>query len=100
MADPHATVPTRQEIRAQAASILKRHPGSIDDDVNLLEMGIDSLALMTLASKWRYQGVEVTLREMLEDPTIRGWSQLMARHRADTESRTGDVGQLPRRDVQ
>ncbi|HEX4247924.1 MAG TPA: condensation domain-containing protein, partial [Pseudonocardia sp.] len=50
-------------------------PGEAD---NLIEWGLDSIALMSVASKWRREGTEVSFGELAAEPTLRQWRELLA----------------------
>ncbi|MCA0353547.1 MAG: isochorismatase family protein [Chloroflexi bacterium] len=48
---------------------------SIGADDNLLDWGLDSVRLMTLAERWRAAGCEVGFAELAETPTLAEWWQ-------------------------
>ncbi|WP_445181919.1 amino acid adenylation domain-containing protein [Pseudonocardia sp. Cha107L01] len=50
-------------------------PGEHD---NLLEWGLDSIALMGVASRWRREGTEVSFGELAAEPTLAQWRELLA----------------------
>jgi len=50
-------------------------PGDTD---NLIEWGLDSIALMSVASRWRREGTEVSFGELAAEPTLRQWRELLA----------------------
>ncbi|HEH9416577.1 TPA: isochorismatase family protein [Aeromonas sobria] len=72
---------TRESLRAQ---VLARLPAEMQqeqptEDDNLLDYGLDSLAVMGLVEEWRQQGVVVELAELARNPTLAHWWELLAR---------------------
>ncbi|GAA4909223.1 hypothetical protein GCM10023237_31340 [Streptomyces coeruleoprunus] len=51
--------------------------GTVDDDANLIGLGMDSIRMMRLAGGWRRAGAAVTFRELAEDPTVTRWHALL-----------------------
>lgn len=49
------------------------------EDDNLLDYGLDSLAVMGLVEEWRQQGVVVELAELARTPTLAHWWALLSR---------------------
>ncbi|WP_077088715.1 non-ribosomal peptide synthetase [Mycobacterium rhizamassiliense] len=67
-----------EDIRAEVAELLgvgvdAVHPGS-----NLIGQGLDSIRMMSLAGKWRKQGIDVDFAALSASPTIEAWSELVA----------------------
>lgn len=67
-----------EDIRAEVADLLgvgvdAVHPGS-----NLIGQGLDSIRMMTLAGRWRRQGIAVDFAMLAETPTIDAWAELVA----------------------
>lgn len=48
------------------------------DDDNLLDLGLDSIRLMSLIEKWRRYGAEVGFAELAERPTLADWWRLLS----------------------
>jgi len=72
---------TRESLRAQ---VLARLPAEMQqeqptEDDNLLDYGLDSLAVMGLVEEWRQQGVVVELAELARTPTLAHWWALLSR---------------------
>lgn len=68
---------TTDGLRAAVAELLGVEPGAVGDDDNLLELGVDSIKLMALASRWQRYGVEVPFADLAEQPTVAAWSKLL-----------------------
>ncbi|SFR83687.1 non-ribosomal peptide synthetase [Anaeromicropila populeti] len=47
------------------------------DNQNLLELGLNSLQIMRLVSKWRKAGAKVTFAQLIEMPTLENWCRLI-----------------------
>ncbi|MFQ2050169.1 isochorismatase family protein [Aeromonas veronii] len=72
---------TRESLRAQ---VLARLPAEMQqeqptEDDNLLDYGLDSLAVMGLVEEWRQQGLVVDLAELARTPTLAHWWDLLSR---------------------
>ncbi|MBL0613012.1 isochorismatase family protein [Aeromonas veronii] len=72
---------TRESLRAQ---VLARLPAEMQqeqptEDDNLLDYGLDSLAVMGLVEEWRQQELVVELAELARTPTLAHWWELLSR---------------------
>ncbi|MFW0783141.1 amino acid adenylation domain-containing protein [Gordonia sp. CPCC 206044] len=67
-----------QEIRARIAEILGVGHDEIDDDVNLIEMGLDSIRMMTIAGEWQQRGHQLNFADLAAAPTIDAWVAMLA----------------------
>lgn len=65
-------------IRASVAELLTIDVDRVGPEDNLLMLGVDSIKLMGLASRWQRHGVEVPFVELAENPTAAHWSKLLA----------------------
>lgn len=65
------------EIREAVAAITGLDPGAIPDDANLLHLGIDSLGMMRLVNRWRREGLRVSFRELIANPTVAAWERYL-----------------------
>ncbi len=85
--------PTIEQMRAAVAEILGSPPAAIPDDANLFQLGLDSLGVMRLVTLWRREGVRVSSRDLVADPTLRAWQAHLdlLRRAAQDESRAGNV---------
>ncbi|MFF0203802.1 phosphopantetheine-binding protein [Streptomyces sp. NPDC005017] len=67
------TPPTEHELRAILAPVLGIEPRAIDPDTSLVVLGISSLEVMRLVSRWRKQGVRADFEALIGEPTLKGW---------------------------
>ncbi|SED45647.1 Aryl carrier domain-containing protein [Gordonia malaquae] len=65
---------TRERIVDDLAEMLGVGPDELGDDVNVLDMGLDSVRLMSLVERWRADGsVDVDLVTLAEVPEVGAW---------------------------
>ncbi|MCQ9617590.1 phosphopantetheine-binding protein [Paenalcaligenes niemegkensis] len=65
-------------MRADIAAMLHEDPADIHDDDNLMDLGLDSMRAMTLASRWREAGAKIEFSEMAENATLQHWWALVS----------------------
>ncbi|OBF62730.1 non-ribosomal peptide synthetase [Mycobacterium sp. 852002-50816_SCH5313054-b] len=66
-----------EDIRAEVAALLGVRADAIDPGSNLIGQGLDSIRMMTLAGRWRRDGVAVDFAALAAAPTIEAWSELV-----------------------
>jgi mycobactin phenyloxazoline synthetase len=66
-----------EDIRAEVAELLGVRADAIHPAGNLIGQGLDSIRMMTLAGRWRRQGIAVDFAALAAAPTIEAWSQLV-----------------------
>jgi len=65
---------TLERMRADVAELLGMSPAEVADDENLVDLGIDSLQIMTLADRWsRAGGVRIDFPDLAEHPAVGAW---------------------------
>ncbi len=65
-----------ERLRAEVAGQLELPAAELDPDDDLLAVGLDSLAVMRLASRWSADGADVSFADLVEGRSLRDW-QLM-----------------------
>jgi aryl carrier-like protein len=60
----------------------------IDDDANLIHLGLGSLEIMRLVGRWRRMGIPADFGALAAEPTINGWARYFA---AIHQQQTGEV---------
>nr|WP_183107275.1 phosphopantetheine-binding protein [Streptomyces sp. 1114.5] len=68
---------TVERIRAEVADLLGEDPADIPLDENLVDWGLDSIRLMSLAERWRAEGAEVAFVQLAQRPAIEAWAELL-----------------------
>lgn len=76
---------TPERMRADIADILLEAPEEIDDNDNLMDLGLDSLRAMTLVTQWSEaaNGLEFGAFAAAE-PTLAAWWAVVSEHLALT----------------
>ncbi|GAA1085885.1 phosphopantetheine-binding protein [Nocardiopsis composta] len=68
---------TPERIRADVERILGEQPGTVPGGENLLDLGMDSIRLMSLVESWRTAGAQTDFIELAEEPSIDAWTRLL-----------------------
>ncbi|WP_406814972.1 amino acid adenylation domain-containing protein [Mycobacterium sp. M23085] len=66
-----------EDIRAEVAEMLGVDVDAVQPDSNLVGQGLDSIRIMTLAGRWRRQGIAVDFATLAETPTVEAWARLV-----------------------
>ncbi|WP_245314949.1 phosphopantetheine-binding protein [Labrys sp. WJW] len=76
-------MPSLERIRQEVAGVLDLAPEEVPDELNLIEIGLHSLAIMTLLGPIsRLAGVRLDYADLAAVPTVRAWSALVEHKRA------------------
>ncbi|MBU2711119.1 isochorismatase family protein [Zooshikella harenae] len=75
-------VKTMDNWQQQVAKWLDVELDELAPDDNLIELGLDSIRVMSLLEQWQQQGVKTTLLDLAENPTLSGWEQLVTASQA------------------
>ncbi|MFV0283272.1 MAG: phosphopantetheine-binding protein [Castellaniella sp.] len=67
-----------ESMRADIARILHESPADIQDDDNLMDLGLDSMRLMKLASQWREAGASLEFADLAAHATLAHWWTIVA----------------------
>lgn len=70
---------TIDRVRAEIAELAGVSTAEVTDDVNLMDLGLDSLRAMSLAERWMKAGIPVEFSELAEEPTLRHWWSVLSR---------------------
>jgi mycobactin phenyloxazoline synthetase len=66
-----------EDIRAEVADLLGVGVDAVHPGNNLIGQGLDSIRMMTLAGRWRRQGIAVDFAMLAATPTIDAWADLV-----------------------
>lgn len=69
---------SRDTVRQEVAELLGVSPDDVDPDADLIASGLDSIRMMSLAGRWRKQGIDINFAALAEAPTVAAWSALVA----------------------
>ncbi|WP_407649472.1 phosphopantetheine-binding protein [Goodfellowiella coeruleoviolacea] len=70
---------SRAELQKTIAEELGVASSEIGCDVNLAEIGLDSVTAIKLVSRWQRDGLGVPFEEFSREPTLAGWWELLVR---------------------
>lgn len=71
---PTVDIPaTEQELRQIVADQLGLDVDELGDQDDLIELGMDSVTLMMMVGRWQRRGLDSTVMEFAEVPTISAW---------------------------
>lgn len=73
------------DIRAEVAELLGVSADAVHPCGNLISQGLDSIRMMTLAGRWRRQGIAVDFATLAAAPTIEAWAGLVEGDGASAE---------------
>ncbi|ORV60807.1 non-ribosomal peptide synthetase [Mycobacterium europaeum] len=66
-----------EDIRAEVAELLGVRADDLHPGANLIGQGLDSIRMMTLAGRWRRQGIAVDFATLAATPTIEAWAAVV-----------------------
>ncbi|NLU84586.1 phosphopantetheine-binding protein [Rhodococcus sp. HNM0569] len=75
---PDQAVPDLEQIHSDVAEVLGLPVAELDADANLLDEGLDSVRVMSLIERWRAAGADVDLVDLVAEPTVTRWSEVVA----------------------
>ena len=73
---------TLEQMRADIADVLEEDPALIAAGENLVDLGLDSIRIMTLAERWSQPGARVEFGELAEYPELGRWWETVQRRRS------------------
>lgn len=69
---------TVDELRAEVAEVLGCPVDEVPADADLLDLGLDSVRIMSLVERWRRAGATgLEFADLAEDPRIERWVELV-----------------------
>lgn len=81
-----------EDIRAEVAELLGVGVDAVQPASNLIGQGLDSIRIMTLAGRWRRQGIDIDFATLAENPTVESWARLVSAGRQDADRQTVPAG--------
>lgn len=64
-----------ESLRLAVAQQLHIDAGEIQDDDNLMLLGLDSVRLMALVAGWKEAGSDIEFQDVAEQPTLEAWAE-------------------------
>ncbi|MGV6872501.1 phosphopantetheine-binding protein [Pseudochelatococcus sp. B33] len=77
-----ASALTLDTMRADIARIIGEDPAEIGDEDSLIDLGLDSIRVMTLIQRWGERGAKLDFAQLAEKPTLAHWWAVASRHQA------------------
>ncbi|MFF0817414.1 phosphopantetheine-binding protein [Rhodococcus sp. NPDC003318] len=68
---------TRDRMVADLAGMLDLPAAELTEDTNLLDLGLDSVRLMSLVERWRAEGAVVDFVDLASDPQLGAWFEVV-----------------------
>ncbi|WP_263078083.1 isochorismatase family protein [Endozoicomonas sp. Mp262] len=59
------------------AEILYMTADDLDQDISLMDQGLDSIRVMTLIEQWRFEGIDIDFSELVELTTLTEWLEVL-----------------------
>ncbi|MBF6427709.1 amino acid adenylation domain-containing protein [Nocardia cyriacigeorgica] len=89
MQQKFGVLPTRSNSGSEEADVLRHAVTELTglpveelaDDANLLDLGLDSVTVMRISGRLRRAGTRVEFRDLVREPTLRAWSELVRARR-------------------
>ena len=69
---------TYERIRSDVAELLAAPVSVIRAEDNLIDMGLDSIRIMTLVERWRSAGVDVNFMDLTPSPCLTAWWDVLS----------------------
>jgi bifunctional isochorismate lyase/aryl carrier protein len=73
---------TLDQMRADIAEVLEESPDAIAPGENLVDLGLDSIRIMTLAERWSRPGARVEFVDLIEITELHHWFDVVSRRHA------------------
>lgn len=64
---------SEHEVRYSVAEKVGVAADTIDDHVDLISMGLDSVTMMKLSGQWRRRGKDIKFAQLAQEPTLAAW---------------------------
>ncbi len=77
------TALTLERMRADVAGMLGEAPEDIQDDENLMDLGLDSMRVLGLVLAWGDTGIPLEFSHLAEHATLGGWWTVVQRLQAE-----------------
>lgn len=74
---------TGEDLRAALAELIGISPSEVEDHANLIHLGLGSLEMMRLVTKWRRAGLAVAFGELTGTPTFAAWNERITQELAE-----------------
>ncbi|WP_051791642.1 phosphopantetheine-binding protein [Amycolatopsis jejuensis] len=66
-----------EQLREEIAATIGISAAEITEDANLVDLGLDSLGAMRLATAWNRRGIPLKFGDLIAAPTLSGWKAVL-----------------------
>ena len=67
--------PAASDLKREISELLGMPADEIADDDSLAMLGVGSLEVMRLATRWRRAGLDIDFTALVEEPTVADWER-------------------------
>jgi aryl carrier-like protein len=82
----NSTTEAEDEVRAAVAELLGTAPQEVPGDARLVDLGLTSLQVMRLGSRWRRAGIRVKYQDLAAEPTVNAWARLVSENSGNSRN--------------
>lgn len=68
---------SKNQLKQQLLALIDETVENFDEDENLIDYGLHSVHIMTLATAWRQQGIDLSFVALAKNPSLNGWWRLL-----------------------
>lgn len=77
---------TLERMRADVAKLLEEDLADVAVDDNLIDLGLDSMRMLSLVLEWSKTGIALEFSDLAEHTTLRQWWQVIERLQAQANT--------------
>ncbi|GAA2597851.1 hypothetical protein GCM10010399_30670 [Dactylosporangium fulvum] len=70
---------SKPELQQELAERLGVSPSDVAEDANLRDLGLDSIGVIGIVSRWQRDGLRIEIAEFAAAPTLKSWWSLISR---------------------
>jgi bifunctional isochorismate lyase/aryl carrier protein len=74
-----------EQMRTDIADVLQENVSAVVAGENLVDIGLDSIRIMMLASRWSMPGAPIEFADLAEYPELMQWWETVCERRAAAE---------------
>lgn len=81
---------TKETIKAELKNEINtffNNQAKIEEDASLIKLGLESLQVMKILSRWMKAGYDISFSDMMSNPTIDCWSEIIFESQRKTKKK-------------
>ncbi|ATM86592.1 MULTISPECIES: isochorismatase family protein [Yersinia] len=83
---------SKDELKQQLLTLVDESAEDFDENENLINYGLSSVHIMTLATQWRQQGIELNFVDLAKNPSLNNWWKLLEQQLANQTDNSALAG--------